>query len=140
MTTTILFKKMHPAAIIPSYGSDEAAGLDIHAIEDVTVVAGEVTPVSTGLAMKPPKGTYGQISPRSGLGRKYGVQIIGGVIDRDYRGHVVAMLLSTKTFTIKAGDRFSQLILKRIERPQPKEATELDPTERGGGGFGSTGI
>lgn len=140
MTSIVLFKKIFPKAVIPTYGSDEAAGLDLYAIEPVLVVAGKQTVVGTGIAFKPPPGTYGRIAPRSGLAHRHGVQILGGVIDRDYRGEIKAMLLATETFQVNAGDRIAQLILELYVRAEGWEVDELDDTQRGAGGFGSTGV
>ena len=141
MTETVAFKKVHPAAIIPSYGSDGAIGLDLYAIEDGTIPAMAPLVIQTGIAFKPPPGTYGRVAPRSGLSARSGVIILGGVVDPDFRTGigVIAMALP-EPVPFKAGDRIAQLVLERAVRARPEEVDELPDTARGERGFGSTGL
>lgn len=130
----------------PSRGSAEAAGYDIYASEPTVIPANGRALVSTALAIICPLGTYGRIAPRSGLAVKHGISTGAGVIDADYRGEVKVLLFNhnDKDFQIEKGDRIAQLILERIYTPDLQvlddEAWETEKsTERGAGGFGSTG-
>ena len=135
-----LIKLLDPSAIVPSRKSDEAAGYDICSNEDTLVPAGKNCLVSTGLSMQCPYGTYARVAPRSGLAVK-GIHVGAGVIDRDYRGEVKVLLtnLSDGDFTISKGDRIAQIVLEKIDTPEPTVVESLEDTTRGDGGFGSTG-
>lgn len=129
-------------AKIPSRGSSEAAGYDISALCDGYVDAGGRCLVRTGIAIEVPAGTYGRLAPRSGLAVKHGIHVGAGVIDRDYRGEVRVLLcnLGTERFEFKRGDRIAQLVLEKITTPIVNVVERFDAdTERGTGGFGSTG-
>lgn len=131
------------SARVPSRGSPEAAGYDLCALHDGYVDPGARLLVRTGLALEIPVGTYGRIAPRSGHAVNYGLHIGAGVIDRDYRGELRVLLwnLGSERYEFKGGDRIAQLILERIETPEVHVIRTRDPTttERGSGGFGSTG-
>jgi len=135
------FLKLHPAAKLPARGSDGAAGLDLFAVEDVTLEAGARAAVRTGLSVALPRGFYGRIAPRSGLAVRHGLDVLAGVIDSDYRGEIVCALVNhgRETLTLEAGQRVAQLIVEAIITPEPAWADALDETARGEGGFGSTG-
>ena len=141
----IRVKKLNEKAILPTYGSAEAAGADIYACldADVTIAPGETVFVPTGLAMEVPKGCAGLIYARSSLGSKRGLAPANkvGVIDSDYRGQVMVVLHNhgKMTQTISYGERIAQLIITPVFTPGFLEAEELDDTQRGTGGFGSTG-
>jgi dUTP pyrophosphatase len=141
----IRIKKLHPLAVIPTYGSAEAAGADLYACLEapVTVKAGETVFVPTGLALEVPKGCAGLIYARSSLGTKRGLAPANkvGVIDSDYRGQVmVALHNHGKTDQqICGGERIAQLIITPVFTPGFTEVEELEDTDRGTGGFGSTG-
>ena len=141
----IRVKKMHPAAVLPTYGSPEAAGADLYACLEspVTIGAGETVFIPTGLAMEVPKGCAGLIYARSSLGSKRGLAPANkvGVIDSDYRGQVMVALHnhSRQDQVISGGDRIAQLVITPVFTPGFREAEELDDTQRGIGGFGSTG-
>lgn len=130
----------------PVRGSKEAAGYDIYASEETTIPANGRGMVSTALSIICPVGTYGRVAPRSGLAVKHGISTGAGVIDADYRGEVKVLLFNhdNKDFKVEKGDRIAQLIIERIVTP---EIEVLDTaawnvakdTERGAGGFGSTG-
>jgi dUTP pyrophosphatase len=130
-----------PTARAPARQSDQAAGYDLHIDEGLTLFPGQRKLVSTGLAIAVPHGYYGRIAPRSGLAVKKGIDIGAGVIDSDYRGPVKILLLHNgkETLEIERGDRIAQLILEKITLPEIEVVAALDNTERGEGGFGSTG-
>lgn len=142
---TIRVKKLHPAAKLPTYGSAEAAGADLYACldETVTVLPGESVFVPTGIAMEVPVGCAGLIYARSGLACKRGLAPANkvGVVDSDYRGQIVVVLHNhgSQPQTIENGERIAQMIITPVWTPPYEEAEELSGSERGGGGFGSTG-
>jgi dUTP pyrophosphatase len=140
--SSLLVKKLVEHAVVPSRGSEFAAGYDLSSSVDCVVPAGSRTMVATGISIKIPSGTYGRVAPRSGLAFKYGIDVLAGVIDFDYRGEVKVILLNTseRDFIIKKGDRIAQLILEKIVTPEVGLVLELDDTARGEGGFGSTGV
>lgn len=140
--TRLLVKRLHPAAVVPTYGSDGAIGLDLTAVQAYVLEHGEVAAIGTGLAFAIPPGYYGRIAPRSGLAAKKGVDVLGGVIDEDYRGEVKVLLTSHLKHhgtVIEKGDKIAQLILERADRLPVQEAEILSDTLRGANGFGSTG-
>jgi dUTP pyrophosphatase len=125
----------------PTHGSDEAAGYDLYSYESETIVSNQIKLIDTGISIRVPEGTYGRIAPRSSVSKK-GILINAGVIDRDYRGPVKVMVhnLSNNDYVINKNDRIAQLILEKIKTPPVELVEELDDTERGARGFGSTGI
>jgi dUTP pyrophosphatase len=142
MTGELKFLRLHPAAKLPTRGSRDAAGLDLYAVEALTLEArGGRATVRTGLAVAIPRGFYGRVAPRSGLAVNYGLDVLAGVIDSDYRGEIVCALVNhgRDALTIEAGQRVAQLIVEVIIAPEPVWADALDETARGAGGFGSTG-
>ncbi|MDQ1558966.1 MAG: dUTP pyrophosphatase [Pyrinomonadaceae bacterium] len=142
MTNELKFLKLHPAATLPTRGSEHAAGLDLYALEDVTLEAGGGRAmVRTGLSVAIPRGFYGRVAPRSGLAVKHGLDVLAGVIDSDYRGELLCALVNhgRESLTLEAGQRVAQLIVEAIITPAPAWADALDETARGAGGFGSTG-
>jgi dUTP pyrophosphatase len=139
-------------AKLPTYGSDYAAGLDLYANSNCTIIKpGSRECVSTGIALEwsnnnesdeNPKDFYLRIAPRSGLSFKNGIDVMAGVIDYDYRGEIKVILLNTSDtdFVISQGDKIAQAILTRITRFDEIVLTNvLNGTSRGEGGFGSTG-
>lgn len=128
---------------LPSYGSEEAAGMDIRSAEDLKLFPGYNTVIATGFAVAIPKGYELQCRPRSGLAAKNGITITNspGTIDSDYRGEIKVVLhnLGTVPFVVNRGDRIAQLVLAQVPRLPVVEVEELDDTDRGTGGFGSTG-
>lgn len=122
-------------------GTPHSAGYDLRTTKDYDLESGKVTKVSTGLYLELEEGTYGQVHSRSSLASK-GIITVGGVIDCDYRGEVIVCLLnlSGETYVIKDGDRIAQLVHLPIVITGEKSTKELEPSERGSGGFGSTGI
>ncbi len=135
-------KRLVKHARLPARGSELAAGYDLAASEAGVVAAGGKALVPTGLAIKCPPGTYGRIAPRSGLAVKNMIGVGAGVVDADYRGEVRVVLFNhgPEPFAYKEGDRVAQLVLERIYTPPVEEVDDLDATERGAGGFGSTGV
>lgn len=131
---------------LPSYETLASAGLDLRAYttEPITLQPLERGLIKTGLFMELPKGVEAQVRPRSGLALKKGISVLNspGTIDADYRGEigVIVINLSSEPFTIASGDRIAQLVIAKHERADWKEVKSLKETERGLGGFGSTGI
>jgi len=127
-------------AKIPLRGSKDSAGYDLYSYEERIILPGETKLFDTGISFKVPIGTYGRIAPRSGLSKK-GLLVNAGVIDRDYTGPVKVMLhnLSKDIYIVEKYDRIAQLILEKIETPDIILVDNLDNTERGSCGFGSTG-
>lgn len=135
-------KRLDKAAKLPVLGSANAAGYDLHALSGATVPARGKVLVSTGLAFAIPVGNYGRIAPRSGLAAKHSIDVGAGVIDADYRGEVKVLLfnLSDTDFAINEGDRIAQMIIEKYTPTDLVEMDELEETNRGAGGFGSTGV
>ncbi|WP_296719588.1 dUTP diphosphatase [Erythrobacter sp.] len=134
----------HGAALpLPAYATSGAAGMDVVSAEEVTIAPGERHAVATGLAVAIPAGYEIQVRPRSGLALKHGITVPNtpGTIDSDYRGELKVILinLGSEPFAIARGDRVAQLVLAPVVQAAWDEVAELDATERGEGGFGSTG-
>ncbi len=128
---------------LPSYASAGAAGLDVVAAETLTLAAGARHAVATGFAIAIPDGFEVQVRPRSGLALKNGITCLNtpGTIDSDYRGEVKVILanLGQEPFEIVRGERIAQLVPAPVQRAEFSEVSSLDETDRGAGGFGSTG-
>lgn len=143
--SVIRVKKLHPNAKLPSYGSDGAVGADLYACleEAVTIGAGEVFWVPTGIALEVPVGCAGLVYARSSMGAKRGLAPANkvGVIDPDYRGEIRVVLLnhSKEPQTLQPGERVAQFLITPVLTPGYEAAEELSDTSRGAGGFGSTG-
>ena len=143
--TSIKIVKLHKNAVLPEYQTVGAAGADIHACLEtpVTLVPMERRMVPTGLAMALPEGYEVQIRARSGMSIKHGITMVNGIgtIDCDYRGELGVLLinLSEEPFTIEPGMRIAQMVIAKYERVEWREVDQLGETERGGGGYGSTG-
>ena len=141
----IRVKKLHENAILPTYGSEEAAGADLYACleESVTVEPGATAWIPTGLAMEIPKGCAGLIYARSGLACKKGLAPANkvGVIDSDYRGPVTVVLFNhgNEPQTVSHGERIAQMVITPVLTPAYEVIDDLSDTGRGQGGFGSTG-
>ena len=135
-------KLLRPGAQLPRRATEGASGLDLYACLDAPVeLTPDVTLVPTGIAIEAPPGYDLQIRPRSGLGRR-GVDIIFGTVDSDYRGEVFVNMRtfgSTRSFRIEHGDRIAQLVIARVEAMPVVEVEELADSQRGAGGYGSTG-
>ena len=141
----VAVKKLLEGAILPTFGSPEAAGADLYACleQDVTIAPGETVFVPTGLAMELPRGYAGLIYARSGLACKRGLAPANkvGVVDSDYRGEFIVALHNhgTQAQTISTGERIAQLVVTPVLIPEYIEVETLSDTQRGAGGFGSTG-
>ena len=156
------FKKVHPDAKIPTYAHEGDAGMDVYAVEDVYLSPFTPTLVKTGLIAEIPDGYEIQVRPRSGLALKEGITVWNGpgTVDQNFRGEIGVILLwaprsyieisaGTKVFSpidwfltkqIHKGDRIAQLVVAPVTRVEPVEISEVSETERGKGGFGSTGV
>ncbi|RNI28591.1 dUTP diphosphatase [Rufibacter latericius] len=146
MTTTLPVKVInlgkHP---LPAYATEHSSGLDLRANLDapVTLKPLQRTLIPTGLSIELPEGHEAQIRPRSGLAFKHGISIVNspGTIDADYRGEIKVLLvnLSDADFVVEDGERIAQMVVARYERVAWEAVDELTETERGAGGYGSTG-
>ena len=135
-------KLLSEHACVPKKGSILSAGYDLYAAEDAVINGGDKCLIKTDISIIVPKGTYGRIAPRSGLAVKHYIDVGAGVIDGDYRGNVHVLLFnhSNKPFIVNKGDRIAQLILEKYEDAEIYITDELDITDRGCSGFGSTGV
>jgi dUTP pyrophosphatase len=144
-TPRVQIRRLRPDAIVPRYQTADAAGMDLHAALDqpMQVAPGAVVSVPTGLAMAIPRGFEGQVRPRSGLAIKHAVTLINapGTLDADFRGGVMVLLINhgREPFTIAHGDRIAQMVITPVVQAAVDVVNELPDTERGIGGFGSTG-
>jgi dUTP pyrophosphatase len=137
-------RRVDPRAVLPTRAYVGDAGLDLYALDDAVLAPGERASVRTGIAIEIPAGQAGLVLPRSGLARRHGISVVNapGLIDAGYRGEVEVLLLNTdrsSPFSIAAGDRIAQLVIVSVQTPQVVEVQELALSERGSGGFGSTG-
>ncbi|MBL9012932.1 MAG: dUTP diphosphatase [Myxococcales bacterium] len=145
MPPRVRIKKLRPDAVVPRYMTAGAAGLDLAAALDAPVVIepGARVAISTGLAMAIPAGFEGQVRPRSGLAKNHGITLVNapGTIDSDYSGPITVLLinLGREPVTIQHGHRIAQLVIAPVVQAELEEVDELEATERGAGGFGSTG-
>ena len=136
-------KKLSPAAMLPTRAHDTDAGFDLYANATVTVASGRNVLVPTGIALSIPAGYVGLIHPRSGVAARHMITVLNtpGTIDAGYIGEVMVNIVNhgRKPYTIRAGERIAQLLIQRVEHPEIVEVDELEPTERGTSGHGSTG-
>ena len=153
----VKIKKLNENAIIPSKGTDSAAGYDLYALDSAVIPNGETVFVHTGIAVEIPEGYFGAIYARSGLACKHGLRPANcvGVIDSDYRGEIMVALHNDNrpavsvldsafgsnpaAYTVEAGERIAQIIIQKFERIEFEEVDELTDTDRSDKGFGSTG-
>lgn len=138
----LAIKKLHPTATLPQYAHDTDAGMDLYSIEDTSIAPQQRILVATGIALAIPTGYVGLVWDKSGIATKTGVTTLAGVIDAGYRGEVKIALLNTSTesYVIAAGQKIAQLLIQPITHPALREVESLPETERGDGGFGSTGL
>ena len=136
-------KRLNENAIVPTYGTDRSAYVDLYAIENVLLRTKDVKVIRSGWAFEIPEGYYIDVLPRSGLACKKGIISLNsvGIIDSDYRGAVLTTMrnVSDEPVLISKGDRYAQIAVKKSIYITFKEVDELTPTDRGSGGFGSTG-
>ena len=135
------FKKLDPRAVLPTRGSALSAGLDLYSIKALNLAPGQRAIVRTGLAVAIPEGFYGRLAPRSGLATRNGLDVLAGVIDADYRGEIGCLVYNAGSEPIELPEhsKICQLIVEQIITPQAVWVDDLTETERGDGGFGSTG-
>ena len=140
----VLFKRLRPDAELPAYARPGDAGMDLRSVEDAVVPRGGSALVKTGLAMQLPFGYEAQVRPRSGLALKHGVTVLNtpGTIDSGYRGEVGVILANfgDADFPVAKGDRIAQLVIAPVTQAEVEETEVIDATDRGTGGFGSTGV
>ena len=139
-TAILKFKKLSKHAYRPTKATPFSAGYDLYSAYDYIISGGEKELVLIDIAIEIPEGCYGRIAPRSGLAWNSHIDVGAGVIDYDFRGNVAVVLfnLSDSTFIVKKGDRIAQLICEKISYPEIIEIEELNTTDRGALGFGST--
>lgn len=149
----VRIKKVNPDAVIPKYATSGAAGFDLVSMEDLVLSGGDTRAVKTGLVVEIPPGFEMQIRPRSGLSLKTALRVANapGTVDSDYRGEVAVIMTNSSGAgdmfgngrgdmeTIKKGDRIAQGVIVPVVQAEFEEVEELSDTERGAGGFGSTG-
>lgn len=143
MSALIIFEKIDSGATIPQRGSIQAAGLDLRAIEQKTIYSKCMALVRTGLKIQLPAGYEAQVRPRSGLAAMSGITVLNspGTIDSDYRGELKVLIINhgAYTYNIEPGHRIAQLVIQKLPEVIIEEGVVGDVTERGVGGFGSTG-
>lgn len=141
---TLRFQRINPLATLPTYAHPGDAGMDMRSVEELVVPAGGRSLVRTGLVMELPDGYEAQVRPRSGLALKYGITVLNtpGTIDAGYRGEIGVILANfgQADFTVHPGDKIAQLVIAPVTRPEIVETETVGETDRGAGGFGSTGI
>ena len=141
---TLGFKRIHPEATLPAYAHASDAGMDVRSVEDLTIPAGRRALVHTGLVMELPLGYEAQVRPRSGLALKHGITVLNtpGTIDAGYRGEVGVILANfgDADFAVKKGDKIAQIVIAPVTQPEIVEVADVNATDRGAGGFGSTGV
>ena len=141
----LLFRRLHPDAVLPERAYEGDAGLDLVACERVELAPGERAVVGTGVAVAIPEGHAGFVQPRSGLAARHGISLVNtpGLVDAGYRGEVRVIMLNTdarEAFVIEPGMRIAQLVVLPVASVEPVEVDELPATERGVRGFGSSAV
>jgi dUTP pyrophosphatase len=136
--------RLDDRAQLPTRAHAGDAGLDLHAVEDAVLAPGERASIGTGIAVETPGGHAGLVLPRSGLAARHGISIVNapGLIDAGYRGDIRVVLLNTdrrQAFEIHVGDRIAQLVIIAVEPAVAVEVASVETSERGAGGFGSSG-
>jgi len=137
----IKFKKLNENAVAPTYAFKFDAGMDLYCLENISVEPNQRVQIGTGIAMEIPEGFVGLIWDKSGLSHKSGLKTVGGVVDSQYRGEIkVGMInLSNETYNFEAGQKIAQMLIQKVEQVDLMESDTLSETDRGEGGFGSTG-
>ena len=141
---TLRVRRLDARATLPTRAHSGDAGLDLYALEEGVIAPGQRGSVRTGIAVEIPDGEAGLVLPRSGLAARHGIALVNapGLIDSGYRGEIRVLLLNTDPsapFEIASGDRIAQLVLVKVQTPEVEEVEELAVSERGAGGFGSSG-
>jgi dUTP pyrophosphatase len=145
MSAPLRVRLIDPRAIVPTRAYPDDAGLDLHSVEEGILPPGHRASVGTGISLEIPFGCAGLVLPRSGLAERHGIALVNspGLIDAGYRGEIRVLLLNTdpeQPFTVSVGDRIAQLVLVAVETSPVIEVEELTISERGVGGFGSSGM
>ncbi len=145
MKKVVKFKKLDPDAILPDYAHDGDAGMDLYSIKEEIIEPLSWKLIPTGLACELPENTEGQVRSKSGIALKNGVFVLNspGTVDENYRGEIGVILYNLNTkepFLIKKGQKIAQFVINSIEYVETVEIQELSNTDRGQGGFGSTGL
>lgn len=140
---TLAFKRIHPEAVLPAYAHESDAGMDIRSVAEVVIPARGRALVPTGLVVLLPPNYEAQVRPRSGLALKSGITVLNtpGTIDAGYRGEIGVILFNTTDtdFAVHKGDRVAQIVIAPVTRVEVIETDSVEETDRGAGGFGSTG-
>lgn len=138
----IQIKKIHPDAKIPHFALEGDAGMDLYSVQDVVMKSGERISCQTGIAIKIPEGYVGLIWDKSGPSHKFGIKTLGGVFDNNYIGEYLIGLinLGKEEYKIEKGQKIAQVLFQKIETPEVEEVADFEQTNRGVGGFGSTGL
>ncbi len=140
---TLRFKRIHPDAVLPAYAHKSDAGMDVRSVADIVIPPGGRALVPTGLVAVIPPMHEIQVRPRSGLALKHGVTVLNapGTIDSGYRGEIGVILANfgDGDFQVAKGDKVAQLVFAPVAQPEIEETDDIDETDRGSGGFGSTG-
>lgn len=141
---TLSFKRINPDAVLPSYAHPGDAGMDLRAVDDAVIPPGGRALVHTGLVVNLPPAYEAQVRPRSGLALKSGVTVLNtpGTIDAGYRGEIGVILANfgAEPFAVRKGDRIAQMVVAPVTFAEIVETDSIDETDRGAGGFGSTGL
>ena len=141
---TLSFKRISPDAVLPSYAHPGDAGMDLRSVDDAVIPPGGRALVHTGLVVNLPPAYEAQVRPRSGLALKNGVTVLNtpGTIDAGYRGEIGVILANfgAEPFTVRKGDRIAQMVIAPVTFAEIVETDSIDETDRGAGGFGSTGL
>ncbi len=141
---TVKFKKLTRTARIPEYAHPTDSGMDLYSDEEIVIPAGNRALVHTGIALALPQNTEGQVRSKSGLALKFGLQVLNspGTIDTNYRGEICVILLNTSDtdYTVEVGQKIAQLVICPFYTCKTELVDDLDATDRGEGGFGSTGL
>jgi dUTP pyrophosphatase len=137
----LLVKKLAEHATVPTRATPGSAGFDLSSVEQLTIPSKERAAVRTGISITLPPGTYGRVAPRSGIAYRFGIDVLAGVIDADYREEILVILYNSgnQDFVVEKGHRIAQLIVEKIEIPDVEVVLQLSETARQGG-FGSTGV
>lgn len=144
MTVDLGFKKTDPSAVLPCYAHPGDAGMDLFSVDELVLEPGCRALVHTGLVMSLPAGYEAQVRPRSGLALKNGITVLNtpGTIDEGYRGEIGVILANfgSEPFKVSKGSKIAQMVIAPVTRMNPVEVSDVGETERGAGGFGSTGV
>lgn len=134
-------KKLSPDAILPTYAHSYDAGMDLFSVERVTIQPGEVGKIKSGISFEIPDGYVGLVWDKSGLSMNHKIKTLGGVIDSGYRGESIigVINLGTEAYTFEKGHKIAQMLIQKIEHLSVVEVESLSESDRGTGGFGSTG-